>query len=141
MKTSSLLPTCRPSVSACVAFASHSIAAKWEFLRPPPVELGFSLLSPLPFAFSGSFLPLFPPLLLAWPRSVLELLLPEFAPRFPRMLVMWMGVPVMALRATATRTSWPPPSRVVPSRWMGFFLKELRFEVEEEGGERGGFRG
>jgi hypothetical protein len=39
--------------------------------------------------------------------------------RFPRMLVMFTGIFVRLERPMAMRRSWPPPSRVVPSRCMG----------------------
>ena len=32
---------------------------------------------------------------------------------------MYTGIPVMAESEIATRTSWPPPSRVEPSREIG----------------------
>ena len=33
--------------------------------------------------------------------------------------VMWIGIPVRVDRESASRTSWPPPSSVVPSMWTG----------------------
>lgn len=39
--------------------------------------------------------------------------------RLARMLMIFMGCPVMAESATAIRTSWPPPSPVLPSMRSG----------------------
>ena len=39
--------------------------------------------------------------------------------RLPRMFVTWIGIFVREERERARRRSCPPPSRVVPSRWMG----------------------
>lgn len=40
------------------------------------------------------------------------------------MFVICTGTCVRAESERATRRSWPPPSRVVPSRWMGAFPGE-----------------
>ena len=37
-----------------------------------------------------------------------------------------MGVWVMVEKERARRRSWPPPSRVVPSRWMGLAILVAR---------------
>lgn len=39
--------------------------------------------------------------------------------RLPRILSICTGVVVNADRQSAMRRSWPPPSRVVPGRWIG----------------------
>ena len=53
----------------------------------------------------------------------------DFEPRFPLMSVMWMGMDVSELSAKESRKSWPPPSRVVPSIWIGFLIMVAVEEV------------
>ncbi len=48
-----------------------------------------------------------------------EPLRPPSRERLPRMEVMWIGTLVREDSDRANRMSWPPPSRVVPSMWMG----------------------
>ena len=84
--SNSLLFKFIPSVSAPVALASHSAAAKCEDFMPP-----------------------------LWPREA----------RLPRILVTWIGIWVREEKESARRRSWPPPSRVVPSRWMGVIVCDI----------------
>lgn len=79
----------------------------------PGVNLRFLLFNPAPLIRARH----------AFPNHVTEDRCWAFSPPppdlLPRMLVISMGMAVRAETPSAMRRSWPPPSRVVPSRWTG----------------------
>ena len=91
LNSKNLLPMEHPVTSASVASARHLMQATCCAFRP-----------------GGSQHRMEEPQSASLPS-------PRFPCLFPRTLSTRRGVPVNAARATATRTSWPPPSPVLPS--------------------------
>src|SRR3569833_2719064 len=108
-KVSVLLPTLSPTTEASVASASHSIEVTCWDLRPGGVSTGKKWTEDWVEDWKGETR-----------EEEREKAPPPRGPsRLPRTLVMWTGCEVTAARATAIRTSCPPPSPVRPSSSIG----------------------